>query len=157
MSETKAYPVYHPYRRKAHYYETDQMKIIHHSNYIRWFEEARLDFLEQIGFGYQRMEAEGILSPVLSVCCEYHSMVHFNDEVYIIPKIEEFNGVKFRVTYRIWDAATKELRTTGESKHCYLGTDYKPIRLKKEKPELYALMLQYAGADPAVWMEGNAL
>ena len=65
------------YRHKTQYYETDQMGIVHHSNYIRWFEEARTDFLEKLGMGYDRMEAEVIISPVLSVSCEYKTMTYF--------------------------------------------------------------------------------
>ena len=42
-----------PYDHKVQYYETDGMGIVHHSNYIRWFEEARVDLLEQLGFGYR--------------------------------------------------------------------------------------------------------
>ena len=56
-----------PYEHKAQYYETDRMGIIHHSNYIRWFEEARVDFLEQIGMPFETVEARGLSSPVLSV------------------------------------------------------------------------------------------
>ena len=41
-----------PYLHNAKYYETDQMGIIHHSNYIRWFEEARIDYMNQIGFRF---------------------------------------------------------------------------------------------------------
>ena len=37
-----------PYEHKAHYYETDKMGIVHHSNHIRWMEEARMDLLEQL-------------------------------------------------------------------------------------------------------------
>ena len=44
-----------PYFHNAKYYETDQMSIIHHSNYIRWFEEARIDCLEQMGIPYDEM------------------------------------------------------------------------------------------------------
>ena len=77
------------YEHKTQYYETDQMGIIHHSNYIRWFEEARTDLLEQIGMGYDTLEAQGIISPVLSVHCEYKSMTHYGDAVVILP-----NGVK---------------------------------------------------------------
>ena len=50
-----------PYEHIVQYYETDQMGIVHHSNYIRWFEEARSYILEQIGFGYKKMEEEGII------------------------------------------------------------------------------------------------
>lgn len=44
------------YTHKAQYYETDQMGIVHHSNYIRWFEEARVDFFEKIGCSYKDIE-----------------------------------------------------------------------------------------------------
>ena len=43
-----------PYEHKAHYYETDKMGIVHHSNHIRWMEEARMDLLEQLGYSFQR-------------------------------------------------------------------------------------------------------
>ena len=60
----------HTYEHRTQYYETDQMGIIHHSNYIRWFEEARTDLMRQMGIGYDEMEGQGIISPVLSVTCE---------------------------------------------------------------------------------------
>ena len=52
-----------PYVHKVHYYETDQMGVTHHSNYIRWMEEARVAFLEEAGRGDERREREGIRSP----------------------------------------------------------------------------------------------
>ena len=52
------------FERKANYYETDQMGIVHHSNYIRWFEEARLEMLRAMGLPYKKMEDNGILIPV---------------------------------------------------------------------------------------------
>ena len=55
------------YRRKVNYYECDRMGITHHSNYIRYMEEARIELLEKLGYGFDRMEAEGISSPVVSV------------------------------------------------------------------------------------------
>ena len=83
------------YKHKVQYYETDQMGIVHHSNYIRWFEEARMDFMEKMGMGYDQMESQGILSPVLSVEAKYLRMVHFGDTVSIetaIKEIEDSNG-----------------------------------------------------------------
>ena len=58
-----------PYEHHAKYYETDQMGIIHHSNYIKWMEEARMDLMDQIGLSYKQMEEMEIISPVLSVSC----------------------------------------------------------------------------------------
>ena len=53
--------IYKPYKHLVQYYETDQMGIVHHSNYIRWFEEARSFLLEENGFGYKKMEESGII------------------------------------------------------------------------------------------------
>ena len=59
------------YLRKINYYETDKMGITHHSNYIRFMEEARIHFLDQIGCGYDKWEKSGIISPVIGIECEY--------------------------------------------------------------------------------------
>ncbi len=125
-----------PYEHNAKYYETDQMGIIHHSNYIRWMEEARLDLLEQVGLSYKEMEAMEIISPVLTISCEYHSMVHFADTVIIEPKIVKYNGIKLEMEYRMTDKKTGELRATGRSSHCFLNRSGRPISLKRSYPEL---------------------
>lgn len=57
------------YLRKVRYHETDKMGITHHSNYIKWMEEARIDWLEQIGHSYAKLEEQGIISPVIGVEC----------------------------------------------------------------------------------------
>lgn len=63
----------HSYIHKVQYYETDQMQVAHHSNYIRWMEEARTDYLDSVGISYAEMERRGIISPVLTVSCQYHT------------------------------------------------------------------------------------
>lgn len=138
---------YQLYEHQAQYYETDQMGIIHHSNYIRWFEEARTNMLEQMGFGYDQMEKSGIIVPVLAVNCEYKSMVHYNDRVYIVPKIEQFNGIRLQISYRVMDKTTHALRAYGESKHCFLDATSRPISLKKVDKELYDLFVSYVDKD----------
>ena len=50
------------YEHHAQYYETDQMGCVHHSNFIRWMEEARIDMMEQMGCGYRAMEEAGIMA-----------------------------------------------------------------------------------------------
>lgn len=75
------------YVRRANYYETDKMGIIHHSNYIRWFEEARLRYMEEMGWPFTKVEAMGIVIPVLSVDCQYKSMVRYDDIVDIYTKL----------------------------------------------------------------------
>ena len=55
------------YIRKTHYHETDQMGFIHHSNYVKWMEEARVAFMDEIGLSYRSLEEGGIVSPVTGV------------------------------------------------------------------------------------------
>jgi len=127
-----------PYERKAWYHETDQMGIIHHSNYICWFEEARVDFMEKIGLGYERVMETGIDLAVTGVSCDYKSMVRFGDVVRIYCWITELTAARMSVSYRIVDAASGELRTTGESRHCYFdNAKRRPVSLRKVLPELY--------------------
>ena len=137
----------HPYEHNAKYYETDQMGIIHHSNYIRWMEEARLDLMEQGGLSYKEMEAMEIISPVLSVSCEYHSMTHFADTVIIEPKITKYNGIKMEFEYRITDKKTGELRATGTSSHCFLNRSGKPISLKRSYPEIDTKFFEFGNGN----------
>lgn len=134
-----------PYIHQAKYYETDQMAVIHHSNYIRWFEEARVDFLEQIGLSYHWIEEVGVYSPVLGVSCEYKASVKFNDKVIILPKLTFFNGFKMTISYRVIDAETKQIRATGESKHCFVTNDFKPVNLKKNQKDMFEILTTWTG------------
>lgn len=132
-----------PYKRQAMYYETDQMGVIHHSNYVRWFEEARLYFLDQIDLSYFKLEEIGIMIPVLSVSLDYKSSVRFNDSVLIRPAIEVFNGVKMNIKYEIIDESTGALRTTGESKHCFVDKSFKPVHMKRDYKDIYDKLMLY--------------
>ncbi len=125
-----------PYEHHAKYYETDQMGIIHHSNYIKWMEEARLDLMEQMGLNYKQIEEMEIIIPVLSIEVDYRSMVHFDDTVVIETALTQYNGIKMEVEYRMYDKATGELRTTAKSTHCFLNRAGRPISLKRSYPEL---------------------
>lgn len=125
-----------PYEHQVKYYETDQMRIVHHSNYIRWMEEARMDMMDQMGFGYNKMEELEIISPVLSVNCEYKSMVRFGETVVITARVASYNGVKLKIEYEMRDKETGELRTLAESSHCFLTMAGKPLSLKRSYPEI---------------------
>ncbi len=129
-----------PYTRQAMYYETDQMGVIHHSNYIRWFEESRVYFLEQIGLSYDKLESTGILIPVLGVSCEYKSSVRFHDKVIILPKVTFFNGFKMTIRYQVVDNLNHAVKAQGESSHCFVNQDFKPINVKKNYKEVYEIL-----------------
>lgn len=123
------------YRHEAKYYETDQMGIIHHSNYIRWMEEARIDMMEQMGYGYKFMEEQGVISPVLEVNCQYKNMVYFGDVVQIRAWVKEYSGVKLKVGYEMIRETDGVICTVAESSHCFLDKNGKILSLKRSLPE----------------------
>lgn len=94
------------YIRKVNYYETDKTGITHRSNYIRFMEEARLNFLSEAGYPMTRLEAEGIASPVVSVNCEYKHTTTYGDEIEIGVALTQHTGLTLSLPY-----VMKNLRT----------------------------------------------
>lgn len=128
------------YTHKVKYYETDAMKIVHHSNYIRWMEEAKMDFLEQAGCGMVKVESMGITSPVVSVECNYKHTSTFDDEIAIAVTVEKYTGVKLMLAYEMTNTATGTIVATGRSCNCYVDESGRPISIKKNFPEFDALL-----------------
>lgn len=128
------------YQHKVHYYETDKMGVTHHSNYIRWMEEARVDYLDKIGFSFARIESMGILSPVVAVSGEYKKTTTFSDVILIDVSVEEFRGVKLKIRYEMKNESD-EIVFVGHSEHCFLNQSGSPIRMKKEYPDLYQVLV----------------
>lgn len=126
------------YQHKVHYYETDKMGITHHSNYVRWMEEARIDFFTQIGWDYKKLEDMGIISPVTNIECKYKMTTTFADVIDITVSVEEFKGVKLKLKYEM--KRDDQVVFEGFSGHCFLSTDGKILSLKKVQPELFEVM-----------------
>ena len=132
-----------PYRRKAHYYETDRMDIVHHSNYVRWLEEARIDLMDQLGCPFTFTEAQGIVSPVLSVETRYHWPVRFGEEFEVRCTLTDFNGCRFALEYVIWNLTQDKLSCEARTTHCFTTADLKPIRMQKRFPEIYEKLMVF--------------
>lgn len=128
------------YNHIVQYYETDKMGITHHSNYVRWMEEARVDYLKQIGWDYAKLEEMGLASPVVELNCKYKSMTTFSDSVNIEVKVKEIKGTKLIISYEM-KKEDGTLVLEGESKHCFLSRDGKVISIAKEYPDFYNTLL----------------
>lgn len=124
----------HTYIHRVNYYETDKMGITHHSNYIRWMEEARADYLKRLGYGLRRLEADGITSPVVSVECRYKHTTTFDDEIKIEVAIEKYNSVKLELSYIMTELVTGTVVLTAKSAHCFIDEKGKPIIVKRLFP-----------------------
>lgn len=123
------------FERKINYYETDRMGVVHHSNYIRYLEEARCDWLEKLDMPFEVLEENGITIPVLGVNCTYKYHVTFADTLLIRVFVTEYTGVRMTVSYSVTDKKTGKTVMEAETKHCFTNRNLKPINLKKYAPE----------------------
>ena len=130
------------YTHLVQYYETDKMGVTHHSNYIRCMEEARVDFLAQIGWDYAKLEAIGIVSPVINVTCDFKHTTTFSDKITIGVVVKEFSGVKLKIAYEMKNQDGIVV-CVGTSLHAFLNVEGKPIRMKREYPELFEVLSKY--------------
>ena len=130
-----------PYTHKVQYYETDMMGVTHHANYIRWMEEARVDFMDQLGFPYARMEAEGVVSPVKALNCEYRQPCTFGDVITIRVSVESFNGVVLTILYDMRNDRDETV-CTARSEHVFLTKEGRFARLKRDMPEFYEAIMR---------------
>lgn len=129
-----------PYQRQVYYYETDQMGIVHHSNYVRWFEEARIDFLHQAKLDYAELERLGVLSMILGYSCTNQKSTRFGDTFSIEVTPGSFNGVRISFFYNVYRASDHALLATGETRHCFVNTELLPINLSRKFPEISAAL-----------------
>lgn len=129
-----------PYEKKVQYYETDMMGIAHHANYIRWMEEARIDFMAQIGFPYEKMEAEGVISPVRAVSCQYRQPCTFGDTLRIAVSVAAFNGVVLTLDYEMRRDSGETPICRASSEHVFMRRGGGLLRLKRDLPDFTAVI-----------------
>lgn len=123
------------YKRKANYYETDQMGIVHHSNHIRYFEEARIAFMKSIDCDVAQMEQDGIIIPNVDAYAKYIIPIRFGDEVEIEVRLVKFTGAVMRYEYKaLLDGKTA---AEGHTEHCFVGKNFRPMSLRKKHPEYF--------------------
>lgn len=131
-----------PYLHKVQFYETDGMSIVHHGNYILWMEEARTDFMDQIGWSYHRAVDAQLDFAVTDVSCKYRSMTRFGENVAIHMAVTSLSPAKMELSYKMYNADTGELRAEGTSGHFFYDrVKARPVALKRAIPELWELLV----------------
>ncbi|MCQ2286542.1 MAG: acyl-CoA thioesterase [Bacteroidales bacterium] len=130
-----------PYIHKVKYYECDPMGITHHSNYVRFMEEARVDFLDQLGYGFEKMVADGVVSPVLNINVKYVKPSKFQDEIAIDVSLEKMSALKYKFHY-VMKIGTVTI-CFAESTHCFMENG-RPVVAEDRFPGL-AEALRKAG------------
>ncbi|GAA0354379.1 acyl-CoA thioesterase [Bacillus horti] len=123
---------------RVRYKETDQMGVVHHGNYLTWFEVGRTDMLRHFGPGYRAVEESGLLLPVTDVSLSYHKPALYDDLITIDTKLISYTGI--RMTFHYTVKREEDVLVTGVTKHCWTTKSLKPVRLKHVSLELHQLM-----------------
>ena len=117
---------------KVRYCETDQMGFVHHSNYLKYFEMARIEWLDSAGISYQNLEKNGIILPVVKTCIKFVHPAFFGDTLTIKLIIKLPPTVKISFEYFVYNQDEKEI-ACGDTTIAFLdATKRKPIRCPKD-------------------------
>lgn len=124
---------------ETRYSETDQMGIVHHSNYPIWFELGRNNHLQLLGINYKEIEKDNILFPVLEVYVKYRKACYFGDTLKIDTKISHLSKAKVKFEYTIYSkmSSVKIIHAEGYTIHGFTNNSLLPINLKEYSEYYY--------------------
>ncbi len=142
---------WHETEIRVRYAETDQMGIVHNSNYLVWFEVGRSEFCRARGFSYKEMEEkDNALMVVAESYCRYKSPAYYEDLLNIRTKVEEVRSRSLRFVYEIYRAADDVVLAEGETLHVVTDRNKKVCSLPKTyKEKLLSAEIVAENAFPA--------
>ncbi|TWT90604.1 Acyl-CoA thioester hydrolase YbgC [Pseudobythopirellula maris] len=114
-------PQEHTFDLEVRYYETDGQGVVHHSNYFRYFELARVELLKQVGHDYADLERDGYMLVVSKIDCRYRSPARYGDLLRIHIRTTRARGARIDHEYRI--ACGERLIAEGHSTIACIGRD----------------------------------
>lgn len=122
---------------RVRYAETDAMGVVHHSNYLVWFELGRVELMRHLKVPYTQFEEMGLAAPVIEASIRWLAPARFDDLLRIEPRVEELSRTRVRFAYRIHRPADDKLLCEGHTLHAFLGPEGRPVNLAKRAPSLY--------------------
>lgn len=134
-------------RLTARYSETDQMGIIHHSNYAIWFETGRIEFLKKAGTSNIDIEAKGVLLPLYEMSCKFKSPARSEDEIIVITSLKQISRVRLCFSYQVINALNHKLLATGETMHAWTDKTLKLCNVEKKVPSIYSRLRNVVAMD----------
>jgi acyl-CoA thioester hydrolase len=113
------------------------MGIVHHAKYFEYFEIARTEFLRSLGLPYAQLENEGYLLPLIDCYAKFIRPIKYDQLIRIETTLENFQGARIHLSYKIFSEDTNELLSEGFTKHSWV----KRGTLKPTKPPIKFLEL----------------
>ena len=118
---------------RVRFVETDLMGVVHHSNYLRWFEMARVEYLRRAEVLLPELIAAGILFPITDVRCKYVQSARFDEVIRVEAELVDFSKVKLCFSYRVFRDEENVLLAEGSTQNVFANDKGRIVRL----PQLY--------------------
>ena len=122
---------------RVRYKETDQMGVVHHTNYYTWFEVARTEFMRNKGMNYRQMEENGTMLPLLETHCYYLQGARYDDLVTVRTWVSKYVGIR-AMDYEVI-RMNKGSAARGSTVHAFTDINLRPLNIKKKYPEIHKL------------------
>lgn len=120
---------------EVRYAETDQMGVVHHANYLIWFELGRTKLVEILGFSYAQMETEGYVSPVVDVQVVYKKPLRYGETARVRTWVDNYNGIRTQYAYEVLNREG-DICATGTTSHVVLKREsFRPVSMKRNFPD----------------------
>jgi acyl-CoA thioester hydrolase len=123
------------------------MGVVYHANYLTWFEIGRTEMIRELGMPYRKIEERGLLLPVIDLGMQFLKPARYDDHIRVLTRIRDYSNIRMTFEVRIEridDPSQQEgeLLIIGHTKHVWLNRSWRPARIDREAPELYALIRQ---------------
>ncbi|MNH93209.1 Acyl-CoA thioester hydrolase YbgC [compost metagenome] len=142
---------------RVRYEETDQMGVVYHANYLTWFEIGRTELIRDLGYPYRLIEEKGLLLPLVEAEMKFKQPARYDDLIDIYTRVVSYSHIRLEFASeirRVNEDLVKrqsiqpehrsepegELLVSGGTKHVWVNPSWKPIRIDREAPDLYALI-----------------
>jgi acyl-CoA thioester hydrolase len=86
---------------RVEYHHTDQMGIVHHSNYVKFFEVARTEWLRANGLTYAEMERRGVMMPIVDVAVKYRNPALYDELLSVTAFVDEMPMARMTFRYEV--------------------------------------------------------
>lgn len=96
---------------RVEYHHTDQMGVVHHSNYVKFFEAARTEWLRAIGLTYAEMERRGVMMPIVEVNVKYKHPALYDELITVRAIVDEWPMARMTFRYEITGEDGREVAT----------------------------------------------
>lgn len=133
------------------------MGVVHHANYVTWFEIARTEWMRTYKMAYSNIEASGLMLPLRTIHVDYRKPAHYDQLVAIYTKIKSYSPTRLEFYYEVRGTGEApqdsrsgqqnqyltpegDLLVSGTSTHIWIDKNWRPVRIDLKAPEVYNIV-----------------